>query len=46
MGALHEPKLVTQFFKWLLLEMHSAQLGEREWIILDSEWQHSGQALV
>ena len=46
MGALHEPKLVAQFFKWLLLEMHSAQLSEREWIIRDSEWQHAGQTLV
>ena len=46
MGALHEPKLVAQFFEWLLLEMHGAQLSEREWIIRDSEWQHAGQTLV
>lgn len=46
MGALHEPELVAQFFKWFLLEMHSAQLSEREWIIRDSEWQHAGQTLV
>ena len=46
MGALDEPELVAQFFKWLLLEMHSAQLGEREWNIQDSEWQHAAQTLV
>ena len=42
-GSLFEPEFVAQFLEWLLLEVHVAQLGEREWDIHDSEWQHASQ---
>ena len=29
-GSLFEPEFVAQFLEWLLLEVHGAQLGERE----------------
>ena len=45
-GSLFEPEFVAQFLEWLLLEVHGPQLGEREWNILDSEWQHASQRLV
>ena len=45
-GALFEPEFVAQFLEWLLLEVHDAQLGEKEWNIRDSEWQHASQRLV
>ena len=45
-GSLFEPEFVAQFLEWLLLEVHGAQLGEREWNIRDSEWQHASQRLV
>ena len=45
-GSLFEPEFVAQFLEWLLLEVHGAQLGEREWNICDSKWQHTSQRLV
>ena len=44
--ALIDPEFVSQFLKWLLLDVHGAQLGEREWNIRDSEWQHASQRLA
>ena len=46
MEALFEPGFVAQFLERLLLEVHGAQLGEREWNIRDSEWQHASQRLA
>jgi NAD(P)-dependent dehydrogenase (short-subunit alcohol dehydrogenase family) len=31
--ALIEPEFISQFLKWLLLDVHVAQLGVREWNI-------------
>ena len=31
--ALIEPEFIYQFLKWLLLDVHGAQLGVREWNI-------------
>ena len=45
-GSLLKPEFVAQFLVWLLLEVHGAQLGEREWNIRDSEWQHASQRLA
>ena len=45
-GSLLKPEFVAQFLEWLLLEVHGAQLGEREWNIRDSEWQHASQRLA
>ena len=45
-GSLFEPEFVAQFLEWLLLEVHGAQLGEREWNIRDSVWQPTSQRLA
>ena len=45
-GSLSKPEFVAQFLGWLLLEVNGAQLGEREWNIHDSEWQHASQRLA
>ena len=34
--SLFKPEFVAQFLEWLLLEVHGAQLGEREWNIRNS----------
>ena len=44
--ALFEPEFFVQFLEWLLLEVHGARLGEREWNISDSEWQHASKRLA
>ena len=46
MEALFEPGFVAHFLESHMLEVHGAQLGEREWNIRDSEWQHAGQTLA
>ena len=45
-GFLFKPEFVAQFLGWLLLDVNGAQLGEREWNIRNSEWQHASQRLA